>query len=191
MQKTTITRLVVMLFVLTLFVSGCAKKPVVEEPAISMQPTQVEVQQQQPAAVAEQSVTDTASSTTSQYDATAAARAAERAAASGLERIHFNFDQYVLTETSKATLVNNAGLLRAAPAIKILIEGHCDERGSDEYNLALGEKRGLATKNYLVSLGVAAERMSVISYGEEMPLDAARTKDAWAKNRRADFKIKR
>ncbi len=191
MQKTTITRLVVMLFVLTLFVSGCAKKPVAEEPAISMQPTQVEVQQQQPAAVAEQKVTEAATSATSQYDAAAAARAAERAAASGLERVHFDFDQYVLTEGSKATLVNNAGLLRAAPAINILIEGHCDERGSDEYNLALGEKRALATKNYLVSLGVAAERMSVISYGEEMPLDAANTKDAWAKNRRADFKIKR
>jgi peptidoglycan-associated lipoprotein len=191
MQKTTITRLVVMLFVLTLFVSGCAKKPVAEEPSISMQPTQVEVQQQQPAAVAEQQVTETVAETTSQYDAAAAVRAAERAAASGLERIHFDFDQYVLTEGSKATLVNNAGLLRAAPAINILIEGHCDERGSDEYNLALGEKRALATKNYLVSLGVAAERMNVISYGEEMPLDAANTKDAWAKNRRADFKIKR
>lgn len=195
MQKSTITRLVVMLFVLTLFVSGCAKKPVAEETAMTEQPTQVVVQQQQPAAVAEQSVTDEASKAAtdaaSQYNAEEAARAAERAAASGLQRIHFDFDQYVLTEDAKATLVNNAGLLRAAPAIKILIEGHCDERGSDEYNLALGEKRALATKNYLVSLGVAAERMSVISYGEEMPLDPANTKDAWAKNRRADFKIKR
>ncbi len=115
----------------------------------------MEVQQQQPASVAEQAVTETAATETSKYDAEEAARAAERAAASGLERIFFDFDQYVLTETAKATLVNNAGLLRAAPAIKILIEGHCDERGSDEYNLALGEKRALATKNYLVSLGVA------------------------------------
>lgn len=190
MQKITITRLVVMLFVLTLFVSGCAKKPVAEEPAMTEQPTQVEVQQQQPAAVAEQDVTDEASAA-SQFDAEEAARAAERAAASGLQRVFFDFDQYVLTEDAKTALVNNAGLLRAAPAINIVIEGHCDERGSDEYNLALGEKRALATKNYLVSLGVAAERMSVISYGEEMPLDAARTKEAWAKNRRADFKIKR
>lgn len=191
MSKTTITRLVVMLFVVTLFASGCAKKPVAEEPA-APEMTQVEVQQQEPASVSEQSVTDSASSAaSSQYDAEAAARASERAAASGLQRIHFDFDQYVLTDSAKSILVNNAGLLRAAPALKILIEGHCDERGSDEYNLALGEKRALATKNYLVSLGVAAQRMSVISYGEELPLDAARTKDAWAKNRRADFKIKR
>ena len=179
MLKSNITRLVVMLFALTLLASGCAKKPVDEQPA---EPTQVEVMpEQQPAAVTEQTVTDAA----------AAARSAERAAAKGLETIHFDFDQYVLTATAKSTLVSNAGLLRAAPAIKILVEGHCDERGSDEYNLALGEKRALATKDYLISLGVAADRMSVISYGEEMPIDSARTKEAWAKNRRANFKVKR
>jgi len=172
MLKSTITRLVVMLFVLTLLAAGCAKKPVTEEPATSEQTTQMD--QQQPAA-----------------DAEAAARNAERAAAKGLETIHFDFDQYVLTDDSKSILVNNAGLLRSAPAVKILIEGHCDERGSDEYNLALGEKRALATKNYLVSLGVGAERMSVISYGEEMPFDSAHNKAAWAKNRRANFKVKR
>lgn len=183
MKKLTITRLVVMLFVLTLLASGCAKKPVAEE-SVSTTATQ-EVQQQQPAGVTDQEVVDTA------YDAAAAAKAAERAAAKGLVRIHFDFDQYVLTDAAKGILVSNAGLLRAAPAVKVLIEGHCDERGSDEYNLALGEKRALATKNYLVSLGVAADRMSVISYGEEMPIDSASTKDAWAKNRRANFKVKR
>ena len=183
MLKSNITRLVVMLFALTLLASGCAKKPVAEQPA---EPTQVEVTQEQPAAVTEQAVTDT-----SAYDAAAAARAAERAAAKGLERIHFDFDQYVLTDSAKSTLVSNAGLLRAAPAIKVLIEGHCDERGSDEYNLALGDKRALATKDYLVTLGVAADRMSIISYGEEMPIDSAHTKEAWAKNRRANFKVKR
>ncbi|MDX2480807.1 MAG: OmpA family protein, partial [Desulfuromusa sp.] len=104
---------------------------------------------------------------------------------------HFDFDQYVLTDAAKSTLVSNAGLLRAAPVVKVFIEGHCDEGGYAEYNQALGEKRGLATKNYMVSLGVAAERMSVISYGEEMPIDSARTTEAWAKNRRANFKVKR
>ncbi len=187
MLKSTITRLVVMLFVLTLLAAGCAKKPATEEPATSEQTTQMD--QQQPAAVEEQAVTDT--DTDTGYDAEAAARNAERAAAKGLETIHFDFDQYVLTDDSKSILVNNAGLLRSAPAVKILIEGHCDERGSDEYNLALGEKRALATKNYLVSLGVGAERMSVISYGEEMPFDSAHNKAAWAKNRRANFKVKR
>lgn len=186
MLKSTITRLVVMLFALTLLASGCAKKPVAEEPAMTEQPV-VEMQQQAPAGVVEEQVTDTAPA----YDAAAVARSAEMAAAKGLKLIHFDFDQYVLTDAAKATLVSNAGLLRAAPAVKVLIEGHCDERGSDEYNLALGEKRALATKNYLLSLGVAAERMSVISYGEEMPIDPAHTKAAWAKNRRAAFKVKR
>ncbi|MEA3545531.1 MAG: peptidoglycan-associated lipoprotein Pal [Thermodesulfobacteriota bacterium] len=185
MQKLTITRLVVMLFVLTLLASGCAKKPAADDSAITGT-TAVEMEQQQPAGVTDQSVVDN-----SAYNAAAAARAAERAAAKGLEPIHFDFDQYVLTDTAKSILVSNAGLLRAAAAIKVLIEGHCDERGSDEYNLALGEKRALATKTYLVSLGVTADRMSTISYGEEMPIDSARTKEAWAKNRRANFKVKR
>ena len=186
MLKSTITRLVVMLFVLTLLASGCAKKPVAEEPVVPEQPA-IEMDQQQPTGVVDQQVNDTADA----YDAAAVAKAAELAAATGLDRIYFNFDQYVLTDAAKSTLVTNAGLLRAAPKVKVLIEGHCDERGSDEYNLALGEKRALATKSYLVSLGVAAERMSVISYGEEMPIDSGRTKDAWAKNRRAAFKVKR
>ena len=184
MQKLTITGLV-MLFTLSLLVSGCAKKPA-GEGSVVKETAQVDVQQQQPAGVKDQKVVDT-----SAYDAAAAARAAERAAAKGLARIHFDFDQYVLTDAAKSILVSYAGLLRAAPAVKVLIEGHCDERGSDEYNLALGEKRALATKNYLVSLGVAADRMNVISYGEEMPIDSARTKEAWAKNRRANFKVKR
>ncbi len=186
MLKSTITRLVVMLFVLTLLAAGCAKKPAADDAAtVTEESTQMD--QQQPAGVDEQAVTDTDAA----YDAEAAARNAERAAANGLEMIHFDFDQYVLTDEAKSILVNNAGLLRSAPAVKILIEGHCDERGSDEYNLALGEKRALATKNYLVSLGVADDRMSVISYGEEMPLDPAHNKAAWAKNRRANFKVKR
>ncbi len=190
MQKITITRLVVMLFVLTLLASGCAKKAVPEENNEAM--TQTEQVQDVPVVQETESeaVTETAVDN-SAYDAAAAARAAERAAAQGLEKIHFDFDQYVLTDEAKNILVNDAGLLRAAPAVKILIEGHCDERGSDEYNLALGEKRALATKNYLVSLGVAADRMTVISYGEEKPIDPEHNKAAWAKNRRAEFKIQR
>lgn len=189
MKKMTITRLVVMLFVLTLLVSGCAKKPAVEEPAVAAPPPKVEMQQQQPVAVVEQKIVDTSAQDAAA--AAAAARIAADAAAKGLERIHFDFDQHVLTPAAKGVLVSNAGLLRAAPGINILIEGHCDERGSDEYNLALGERRAMATKSYLISLGVAADRMSVISYGEEMPINAASTKEAWAQNRRANFKVKR
>jgi peptidoglycan-associated lipoprotein len=106
----------------------------------------------------------------------------------GLERIHFDFDQYDLGGAAQAILVNNAEYLKANPTVKVSIEGYCDERGSDEYNLALGQRRALAAKNYLVSLGVSADRLSVISYGEELPLDPSATEEAYAMNRRAEFK---
>lgn len=194
MLKSTITRLVVMFFVLALLASGCAKKPAMDEGAVGEETTQVEMTQQEPSGISEQGISESDSGSSDQaggYNAAAAAQAAREAATSGLQRIFFEFDQYVLTEQAKATLVNNAGLLRAAPALDVMIEGHCDERGSDEYNLALGEKRALATRTYLVSLGVAADRLSVISYGEELPLDPASNEQAWAKNRRAEFKVKR
>ncbi|PLX84041.1 MAG: peptidoglycan-associated lipoprotein [Desulfuromonas sp.] len=106
----------------------------------------------------------------------------------GLERIYFDFDQYTLSAEARATLAANADYLKANPGSKVRIEGHCDERGSDEYNLALGERRALAAKNYLNSLGVAASRLSFISFGEEVPLDPRRSSEAWAANRRAEFK---
>lgn len=106
-----------------------------------------------------------------------------------LERIYFNFDRYDLSSEAQAILVNNAEYLKANPAEKVRIEGHCDERGSDEYNLALGERRALAAQKYLESLGIASDRLSVISYGEEMPLDPAQNEAAYAQNRRAEFKV--
>ncbi len=106
----------------------------------------------------------------------------------GMERIHFDFDQFTLTADSRRILGDNAKYLNANSGVKVKIEGHCDERGSDEYNLALGESRALAAKNYLVSLGISAKRLSVISYGEEKPLVNAANEEAWAQNRRAEFK---
>jgi peptidoglycan-associated lipoprotein len=188
MKALTVTRLVVLLSALTLLAVGCAKQPVAEDSMMD-QPAQVEMDQQQPAAVVEQNVSDNGYDTAAAE--AAAARAAEMEAAKGLQTIHFEFDQYVLTPEAKQVLEHNANLLKAAPAVKVLIEGHCDERGSDEYNLALGQKRALATQKYLVSLGIPQYRVSIISYGEEMPLDSARNDEAWAKNRRAEFKVKR
>jgi len=186
MKNFNITRLLVMLVALTLLAAGCAKKPVMEQAVVMEQPTEVAVVEQQPV-VAQQIDEDAAR----RAAAEAAAAEAARRASNNLGRIHFDFDQYTLTTVAKDQLASNAALLKAAPTVKIQIEGHCDERGSDEYNLALGEKRALATKNYLVSLGVAVDRMSVISYGEEMPLDPANSEAAWAKNRRAEFKAQR
>ncbi|HTG81212.1 MAG TPA: peptidoglycan-associated lipoprotein Pal [Geobacteraceae bacterium] len=105
-----------------------------------------------------------------------------------LKRIQFDFDSYVLSASARDTLSGNADyLLKKNLAVKVQIEGHCDERGSDEYNLALGEKRAKVALNYLVSLGVPAERLSFISYGKEKPLDPGHDEAAWAKNRRDEF----
>ena len=109
----------------------------------------------------------------------------------GMEKVYFDFDQFTLSADARKTLGDNAKYLQANSAVQVVIEGHCDERGSDEYNLALGESRALAAKNYLVSLGINAKRLSVISYGEEKPAVQGHNENAWAKNRRAEFKAVR
>ena len=105
-----------------------------------------------------------------------------------LERIFFEYDRYTLSEAARTTLSRNAAYIKNHPELRIIVEGHCDQRGSDEYNLALGEKRAQAVAAYLSTLGVASSRMRVISYGEEIPLDRSGTEAAMAKNRRAEFK---
>lgn len=116
---------------------------------------------------------------------------ADHQAVAGLERIHFAYNQFTLEAQARVTLEQNAVFLRNNPTLKVVIEGHCDERGSDEYNLALGERRAVAARNYLVSLGIPANRLTVISYGEERPLVAEANEEAWAQNRRAEFKVAR
>lgn len=111
------------------------------------------------------------------------------AGAAELQTIHFEFDSYALTGDGRNALKANAQWLTENPTATIQIEGHCDERGTTEYNLALGERRANATKDYLQKLGVDPSRMSVISYGEERPIDPASNDAAWAKNRRAQFVI--
>jgi peptidoglycan-associated lipoprotein len=106
----------------------------------------------------------------------------------GLERVQYEFDQFTLTDEARMILGQNAEYLKANGAVQVVIEGHCDDRGSDEYNLALGERRAMAAKKYLVSLGISGKRLSTISYGEEKPLDSRSNEQAWAANRRAEFK---
>ncbi len=102
-----------------------------------------------------------------------------------LKDIYFDFDRYDVRPEDAPILKENAVLLKKYPNVKIQIEGHCDERGTIEYNLALGERRANSTKNYLVTLGISPERISIISYGEEKPFDPGHGEEAWAKNRRA------
>lgn len=105
----------------------------------------------------------------------------------GLARVHFDFDKYDLSADARKTLSRNAQHLQATPGVRIRIEGHCDERGTTEYNLALGERRAKSTYQYLMDLGVDPNRMGVVSYGEEQPLDPRNNEEAWALNRRAEF----
>jgi peptidoglycan-associated lipoprotein len=108
-----------------------------------------------------------------------------------LDDIYFDFDQYDLTDAAKATLAQHAQWLQARPGVKVMVEGHCDERGTVDYNLALGDKRARATRDHLVSLGVGEGRVSAISLGKERPKDPGHDEQAWAKNRRAHFALSR
>lgn len=160
----------VMIIALVAFLSvGCAKKATED------------VATEAPSSSSSQATTDKGMTETEVKETTAATVA-------DLTRIHFEFDSYVLSGEARATLKQNAMVLKSAPMLKVKIEGHCDERGSDDYNLALGEQRAQATLDYMRSLGVSASQMATVSMGEMAPLDPASNEAAWAKNRRAEFK---
>ena len=117
------------------------------------------------------------------------AREAETKVVPQLDDIHFDFDKSDIRTDAREILQKNADWLQNNPDIKIQIEGHCDERGTAEYNLALGERRAMSTKKYLISLGISADRIYTISYGEELPIDPNHSEDSWTKNRRAHFLV--
>lgn len=169
------------LFSLIIFVglTGCAKKPLGEDPLTSMNPPEpYESVTAELNPVEEIPVQEAVEPL---WVKTASFNKAE------LKTIYFGYDSHVLTEEARQVLVDNASWLIANEEINITIEGHCDERGSDEYNLALGESRALAVKNYLVTLGIAPDRLTTISFGEERPAAAGHSESVWAKNRRSEF----
>jgi peptidoglycan-associated lipoprotein len=171
MNKSTITLLVAAVCLLT--ANACAKKPVAPVAEIAPAPVaQTAGGGEAPAVLSAEPVREAA---------------APIAPPLKLEKLFFEFDAYVLTPEAREILARNAEWLRQNPAAKLSIEGHCDERGSDEYNMALGQRRADAVKEYLVSLGVAAERLSSTSYGEERPAAAGSDESAWSQNRRAEF----
>jgi peptidoglycan-associated lipoprotein len=104
-----------------------------------------------------------------------------------LSTVFFEYDKADLTAEARARLAENARQLQVHPEVQILIEGHCDERGTVEYNLALGERRAQATRSYLTNFGIRPNRIRIVSYGKEKPLDFGHSAQAWAKNRRAEF----
>ena len=106
-----------------------------------------------------------------------------------IERVHFDFDQYYLTEEAKSTLQRDYTCLQGQTYGKIIVEGHCDERGSTEYNMALGQRRAKSIKDFLVRLGLAKKKLDMISYGEERPLSSGHDEGSWAQNRRGEFNV--
>ena len=110
-------------------------------------------------------------------------------ASSPLKDAFFDFDSYDLSADARSVLKGDADWLKSNPSVRVEIEGHCDERGTNEYNLALGAKRAQAARDYLVSLGIAADRLSTTSYGEEIPVCQQHSEECWRQNRRARFVI--
>ncbi|WP_298439925.1 peptidoglycan-associated lipoprotein Pal [Geobacter sp.] len=191
-MRTGTRGLVALLCAALMIAGGCAKKEIVkpEEGARMAAPTPPPAPAAPaPAKTEEPMAAQPVSEAAVKGEAPQEAVKGEEAEAA-LERIYFDFDSYVLSQQARDTLYRDAEiLLKKQPAAKVSLEGHCDERGSDEYNLALGEKRAKAAMDYLVTLGVPAERLSTISYGKEKPLDPGHTEEAWAKNRRVELVI--
>jgi len=168
---------VAVLMMVALLVPGCAKKakPGTEEPkpTVQVEPT--------PAPPTPPS--DTTGQALRQFQEQMAADLKL------VQAIYFDYDKSDLRKEAQDALSNDAKLFQKYPQWKIKIEGNCDERGTNEYNLALGERRAISAQKYLVSLGIDAARLSTVSYGEERPLDFGHDEAAWAKNRRDDFKV--
>jgi len=107
------------------------------------------------------------------------------------QTVYFAFDSYSVEEDAAAKLNEAAKLLRSYPQVSVRLEGHCDERGTTEYNLALGEKRSVAVRDYLINLGVERARLATVSFGKEKPADNGHNEISWAKNRRVEFFVEK
>jgi peptidoglycan-associated lipoprotein len=193
----SVNRLLPILLVGMFVYSGCAKQGIVKNdaPLVPVVAKSVEAAPQKTAA-SMQNIPDKSVVTTSHLNSSEQTKSQpsnERTATTdvqkALEKIYFDFDASTLSDTARQTLTKNSAVLRKNPETKIRIEGHCDERGSDEYNLALGERRAQAAVRYLTALGLPADRLSAISYGKEKPADPGHDENGWAKNRRDEFVI--
>jgi peptidoglycan-associated lipoprotein len=214
--KQTALGILIMIFLASsLFLLSCSKKELQPEGVASKSSAagedeaekakkKVRVKEQEPKIATDQELREKALKEEEARRAKEAALEAQRAKAEEARRmkemaekarfesddIYFEFDQYILSDKAKQTLNNKVLWLKDFPSAKALIEGHCDERGSVEYNLALGQKRADAAMKYLVSMGIDAKRISTISFGKEKPMDPGHTEEAWAKNRRTHFVLK-
>ncbi len=204
----------VLILLVALFAMGCPKKDIMKQDPSAKSAAVLEAERQQAAKLEAERREKAAAETRKQQEAQQKAEAEARARAEAaeiakkqaegrlvaqqtpgvpgtiyesglLKDIYFDFDRYDVRAEDAEILKQNAAVIMKNPSWKIQIEGHCDERGTAEYNLALGERRASSVKKYLVTLGIPQGRISTISYGEERPFDRGHTEEAWAKNRRA------
>jgi peptidoglycan-associated lipoprotein len=157
-----------------LVMAGCAKKAVQQPPEPTPTPP---------------TTTETPAEKPSDTTPTPPAPSPKEMSASDLQPVFFDFDSAILRDDARSTLDANARMLRDHGTVKVVIEGHCDERGTVEYNQALGERRAQAARDYLSQAGIAEARLQIISYGKERPFDPGHDEAAWAKNRRAHFAL--
>ncbi len=192
----------VTLGLMAVLLTGCPKRPevvetvprpgapqgMVGESAPPTTPKGAASEEKPPAEVAVQAPTETGGAPEAKIaEAEVRPEGAAGAQISELKDVYFDFDQSAIREDSRKLLNEDVEWVRKHPMAKVTIEGHCDERGSSEYNLALGERRARATRDYLVAAGVAANRISTISFGKERPFVAGHDESAWRWNRRAHF----
>jgi len=181
-----------LLLVAGVVLSGCAKRPATTQAAAPAPTGAATTTAATPSSEPQQMQSSSSGGATATPAPSTTARPAVQdfTAVPELADIFFDFDKYDIRPGDAKTLDANATWLKSNPNHLLLIEGHCDERGTNEYNLALGERRAKSTMNYLVSQGVQANRITIISYGEERPQCTEHTESCWAKNRRAHFLVK-
>lgn len=191
-------RITVIVFLSTILLAGCGRQAgsVAPEPADDMMTSEESAMQDDMAdamALTEQEIAErdmVAQEQARQAEAMRQAEMAEMAKAAFVnEDVHFAFDSSFIDAEAERILAQKAAWLQDNADAGVQIEGHCDERGTSAYNLALGERRANAVQQYLTVLGIAADRLSTISYGEEQPLDPGHDEAAWSRNRRAHFVI--
>ncbi len=196
MRKPSVVLLMMVLVVSLFALYGCPKSAEVSsEPELKVEKAPQAPSAEEDAAKAE-AAKRAADEAAAAAAATEAARKAEEEKASkeaaaqsaaGLQPIYFDFDKSFVRDDAKAVMKANADYLKANPKVKVRIEGNCDERGTIEYNQALGQRRAASAKKYLTDLGIAGKRISLISYGKEKPVCKESTEDCWQKNRRAEL----
>jgi peptidoglycan-associated lipoprotein len=192
-------QLMVALLILGVIAAGCAKRPATTQVSSAPAPTgaatttaaPAPTSSSQPAMAAPAPESSTAAPAPTPAPAPGARPSPkEFVAVPEMRDVFFDFDKYDVRPSDVKILDANAAWLKTNAEHLVLIEGHCDERGTNEYNLALGERRAKSTMNHLVSQGIQASRITIISYGEERPVCTEKTEECWAKNRRAHFLVK-